>query len=137
MSRTGFYTAAEASRIARVPLSTLGYWARSGVLEPSQRRSRARLYSFEDLRDLRVAQDLGDQGAKPGEIRKVVDYLRALAGEPLERLAQAELAVIGGNVVYRNRERGIDPVQPSQHGQRVLAIDMSKIFRELGQSSVG
>jgi uncharacterized protein (DUF433 family)/DNA-binding transcriptional MerR regulator len=137
MSRTGYYTAAEASRISGVPLSTLGYWARTGVLEPSQRRSRARLYSFEDLRDLRVAQALRDQGAKPGEIRKVVDFLRALAGEPLERLAQAELAVVGGNVVYRNRPLGIEPLQPSKGGQRVFAIDMSKIFQSLGQPIAG
>src|SRR5260370_40998840 len=113
MSRTGFYTAAEASRIARVPLSTLGYWARSGVLEPSQRRSRARLYSFEDLRDLRVAPDLRAQGAKPGEIRTVVDYLRALAGEPLKRLAQAELAVIVGRRRGAATEAARAPRRPS------------------------
>jgi uncharacterized protein (DUF433 family)/DNA-binding transcriptional MerR regulator len=119
-----------------VPLSTLAYWARTGVLEPSQRRSRPRLYSFEDLRDLRVAQSLRDQGAKPGEIREVVDYLRMLAGERLERLAQAELAVIGADVIYRSRTAGIEPVQPSRRGQRVLAVDMTKIFEELGPAAV-
>ena len=131
----GFYSAAEAASISRVPLSTLAYWRKTGVLEPSQRKSRPRLYSFEDLRDLRVAQSLRDQGAKPGEIRKVLDYIRGLAEQQPERLAQAELAVVGGVVVYRNRERGIEPVQPSRKGQRVLAVNMAKIFEELGQSA--
>ena len=67
----------------------------------------------------------------------MIDFLRSLAGERLERLAHAELGVIGGNVVYRNREQGIEPLQPSRAGQRVFAIDMSKIFQQLGQPTGG
>jgi uncharacterized protein (DUF433 family)/DNA-binding transcriptional MerR regulator len=134
---SGFYTAREASRISGVPLTTLAFWARTGVIEPSQQRRRPRLYSFEDLRDLRVAQALRDQGARRGQIRAVVDFVRAETRDDPERLAQAEVDVVGDVIAYRDRQRGIEPLEPSGHGQRVLAVDMRDIFRDLVRPAGG
>lgn len=54
----GFYTTTEAARIARVPRSTVDYWARTKLIRPTHRRKRHRLYSFQDLRDLVAAEQL-------------------------------------------------------------------------------
>ncbi|MBI4730088.1 MAG: MerR family transcriptional regulator [Acidobacteria bacterium] len=63
MGNAGFYTVPEAVRIAKVPRTTAGYWARTGLIEPSHRCGRRRLYSFGDLCDLVVCRQLKDQGA--------------------------------------------------------------------------
>lgn len=122
--RGGYFTAAEASRIARVPLSTLNYWARTGAIVPSRRDERPRLYSFDDLRDLVVAQELRDQRARLPEIRSVLEFVRSNS----DRLAHAELQLVGSRIVYRNRAMGIDPVEPATGGQRVLTVPMAKLF---------
>ncbi|MQA88543.1 MAG: DUF433 domain-containing protein [Streptosporangiales bacterium] len=107
------------------------------MIAPSQRLERPRLYSFPDLRDLCVAQNLRRQGARPGEIKAVVQFLRELAGPRKERLAQAELAVVGGRVVYRNRALGIEPLEPSMGQQRTFSVSMAKIFDGLGVEESG
>lgn len=127
----GYFTAAETSRIARIPLSTLNFWARTGVIVPSQRTARPRLYSFQDLRDLRVAHELRGQGARRGEIKAVLEFLRSLPGSSSQRLAHAQLQVVGARVSYRNPELDIDPVEPSTGGQRVLAVPMAELDGEV------
>jgi uncharacterized protein (DUF433 family)/DNA-binding transcriptional MerR regulator len=126
----GYFTAAEASAITRVPLSTLNYWARTGVITPSRRGRRPRLYSFDDVCDLRVAQELREQRARLPEIRSVLAFVRTNQ----ERLADAELHLVGTRIVYRNRALGIDPVEPATGGQRVLTVPMAKLFNGSGDA---
>jgi uncharacterized protein (DUF433 family)/DNA-binding transcriptional MerR regulator len=126
----GFFTAAEAARIAKVPRTTVDYWARTGLVEPSQRRERPRLYAFADLRDLVTVRRLRDAGALLPKIREALAVIRTV--DSSERLAGAELLVVGGNVIYRNRAQGVEPVDVNMGNQRVLAVTMDSIFQELG-----
>lgn len=128
----GYFTTAEAARIARLPRSTVDYWARTGLVASSQRSERPRLYSFADLRDLVTARKLRDElQVKLPRIREALTIIRDIDNQ--ERLAQAELAVIGDRIVYRNRRHGVEPIDTRPPGgQRVLAVTMASIFDELG-----
>jgi uncharacterized protein (DUF433 family) len=54
MSNHGAYTAERASALSGVPKSTIHWWDRRGVLEPSVSPKTLKLWSFEDLVALRV-----------------------------------------------------------------------------------
>ncbi|MGE3138157.1 MAG: MerR family transcriptional regulator [Thermoleophilia bacterium] len=53
MTARGAYTADRAAALAGVPKSTVHYWARTGVLEPSVSPDRVKLWSYTDLVALR------------------------------------------------------------------------------------
>ncbi len=129
MTSKGFYTAAEASRLSKVPRSTIDYWARTELIVPSQRRSRPRLYSFEDLRDLVVAHKLREQGAGVRDQRAALKYVREV--DDISRLAEANFRVHEGQLVHVHPgdER---PVAPHKGGQFFLS--MREVFETLGST---
>jgi len=126
---TGFYTAAEAARIARVPRSTVNYWATTELITPSGRKRRPRLYTFTDLRDLVVAEQLRRQGARVQDLRAAVRYVRSR--DLIERLAQANFRVADGQLVFET-ESG--PVAPHMGGQRVFEVRWADVLQQLGAS---
>jgi uncharacterized protein (DUF433 family)/DNA-binding transcriptional MerR regulator len=123
----GFYSAAEAARIAKVPRSTLDYWTRTKLIPASQRSTRPRLYSFEDLRDIVVAEQLRKQGAKTRHTRAALKWVRS--EHDVQRLAQASFWVDQGALVYMT-DRGL--VAPHMRGQRPFKVNMRKVFKQLG-----
>lgn len=126
-ANSGFYTAAEAARIAHVPRSTLHYWARTGLVPASQRPARPRLFSFEDLRDIVVVEKLRLQGAKTRAVRAAISYVRTITD--VRRLAQANLQFDEkGGLVWYDPDGKV--VAPHREGQYVLV--MSDVFRQLG-----
>ena len=135
MPSTGYYTASEAARIAHVPRSTVDYWARTGLIEPSQRRARPRLYSFEDLRDLVVAKKLRDQDAGVRDIRTALRYVRSV--DDVMHLAEASFSVTDGELEYEDAERGIPTLAPHRGGQRVFNLNMRDVFDDLGVVDIG
>lgn len=125
MAGDGFYTAAEAAKIASVPRSTLDYWTRTGLVPASQRSARPRLFSFADLRDIVVVEKLRGQGAKTRAIRSALDWVRSVAD--VKRLAHASFGVDAGGLVMPFEGQ---LVAPHAKGQYVLA--MSDVYRQLG-----
>ena len=123
----GFYTTTEAARIARVPRSTVDYWARTKLIRPTHRRMRHRLYSFQDLRDLVAAEQLRKQGARIQDVRAALEYVRSI--DDVKRLAQAGFDVEHGQLRYPT---DTGPVAPHLQGQRPFRLDMGKVFRQLG-----
>jgi uncharacterized protein (DUF433 family) len=123
----GFYTTREAARLAKVPRSTVRYWAQTRLIEPSQRRGRLGLYSFADLRDLVVCRQLKEQGAHVQAIRRALDHVREV--EHAERLSHANFAVTySGAIVYE--EDGL--IQADRRGQRVFWVRLKEAYEELG-----
>lgn len=53
-AQRGSYTADRAAALSGVPLSTVHYWSRERVLEPSVSADRVKLWSFSDLMALRI-----------------------------------------------------------------------------------
>ncbi len=87
MLQRGAYPAPRAAALSGVPLSTVHWWARHGVLVPSISRERVKLWSYADLMAMRVVQWLRQKTLGGGAfvprsampaVRKAIDELRAL-----------------------------------------------------------
>lgn len=128
MQNAGVYSAAEAARLAKVPKSTLSYWARTDLIVPSRHKQRPRLYTFEDLRDLVVANTLRGQGARTRDIRTAIAYVQSV--DDVQRLAQANFGVFDGQLVYLDEDG--NPVAPHKGGQRFFRVKMGEVFGTLG-----
>lgn len=128
MGEDGFYTLPEAARLAGVPRTTVAYWATTGLIVPSQSRRRPRLYSFSDLRDLCVAEQLRRKGARVRAIRAALGYVRQ--ADQIEHLTEAGFGVTnGGELVYRATDS--TAVRPDRKGQ-VFWVDLRQAMDQLG-----
>jgi uncharacterized protein (DUF433 family) len=127
VGRQGFYTGQEAARLAKVPRSTVGYWAKTKLIVPAHRRGRLLLYSFADLRDLVVCRLLKEQGANIRAIRRALKHVRGV--QHAERITEANFGVTkDGGLVYDDR----GPIRADRGGQRVFWVDLGKAYEELG-----
>lgn len=97
----GFSTP-EAAKLAKLPVSKLEQWEKTGFLSasmPAKRRGISRRYTFRDVIALRVAGDLRAAGVSVQLLRKIIAYLRARDGiSATEALAGTNLVADGENV---------------------------------------
>lgn len=79
MEETGF-RGPQATKIVGITYRQLDYWTRTGLVEPSIQPARGsgtqRLYSFNDLLQLKVIKSLTDAGASLQKVRQAIDYVR-------------------------------------------------------------
>ena len=96
----GEFRAAEVGEMAGVSGTTVGQWARRGLIRSSQRDSEPRLYSVEDVAEAALVRALLEAGASHAEIHRAI---RRLPGRwPLSR---ADLAVtVDHRVARRNKD---------------------------------
>ncbi len=66
LTSRGAYPADRAAALSGVPLSTVHYWAREGILEPSISARRVKLWSYADLMGLRIISWLRQPKSAPG-----------------------------------------------------------------------
>lgn len=118
MDDQGFYTAAEASRIARVPLWTISEWRRQGVIVPSveweneQGKSESG-YTFETLIFLRLIRMLREQRISLPKAVKVVQSLQQRFGPPGASWADARIVVRNQTVFVSKEDEWKTTVAPS------------------------
>ena len=136
-SDLGYFTVTEAAQITGVPRSTLDYWTRTELVTPSQRQARPRLFSFRDLRDIKVAVELRDQGVKTRDIRAALNYVRANSIANSLSFATFHFDIDAGLVVPfpEPTESGYDVVAPHKRGTRLLTVDPEEILSDLGLTS--
>ena len=108
-SSLGFYTSAEASRIARVPQWTLNSWRREGVVIPSaewvdEQDKTHRGHTFETLVFLRLIRMLREKRITLLESVKAVKSLRDRFGPPGKRWAEAKIFAEHGVVYVYDRD---------------------------------
>lgn len=127
----GFYTSAEASRIAQVPDQRVRYWRRSGLIVPSARwidesDTEHLGYTFETVVFLRLLRILRHKGISLYDASSAVKRLKDRCGTPSKRWSQAKIWVDAGEVfVYDGRDTyGTTSVN---RGHQVVA---ELIFRE-------
>jgi len=74
------YRGPQACKIVDVTYRQLDYWTRTGLVIPSVQEARGsgtqRLYSFNDLLQLKVIKSLTDAGASLQKVRQAIDYVR-------------------------------------------------------------
>lgn len=91
----GVYPASRAAALSGVPKSTIYYWARNDVLEPSLSRDRPKLWTYFDVIALRIiywlrSEKSGDAGRSTmTEVRQALSSIQTLG----ERLGSPRLGV--------------------------------------------
>lgn len=79
MEVTG-YRGPQTCKIVDISYRQLDYWTRTGLVEPSLQPAAGsgtqRLYSFNDLLQLKVIKSLTDAGASLQKVRQAIDYVR-------------------------------------------------------------
>ena len=79
MQQSG-YRGPQACKIVGITYRQLDYWTRTNLVEASLRGAEGsgtqRLYSFNDLLQLKVIKRLTDAGASLGKVRQAIDYVR-------------------------------------------------------------
>jgi len=102
-------------KIVGISYRQLDYWARTGLLRPSLEEAKGsgsqRLYSYEDVVELKVIKQLLDAGINLQQSRRAIACLRD-AGEDLSR---SNLVIAGkGTVLARSGEEIVDLLKGGQ-----------------------
>ncbi len=115
--------------IVGITYRQLDYWARTELVVPSVQQAHGsgtqRLYSFEDLVELRVIKRLLDTGVSLQRVREAVEQLRAQGRTP------GDVTLISdGTTVYAldDQQQVFDLLQ---RGQGVFAIALGPVVEEL------
>jgi DNA-binding transcriptional MerR regulator len=133
MAEAEGYRVPEVCRLVGISYRQLDYWARTGLVTPSVRDAGGsgtqRLYSFQDLVQLRTIKSLLDTGVALQQIRKAVVFLRKHLGtEPTSVTLMSD-----GTRIYacESEDEIIDLVK---RGQGVFAIALDKVWDDLSTS---
>jgi DNA-binding transcriptional MerR regulator len=123
------YRVPEVTRVVGISYRQLDYWARTGLVRPSIRDAGGsgtqRLYSFQDMLQLKVIKKLLDAGVELRRIRKAIDYLKAQGDTP------------HGVTLMSDGERIYEAATPEAvvdllaQGQGVFAIAVDKVWDDL------
>lgn len=132
----GFYTPAEASRIAQVPQWTVSSWRRAGIVIPSiewideQEKSHFG-HTFETVVFLRLIRMLRDKRITLIESVKAVKKLRERFGHPSEKWARIKIFVDGKDVIVNDESDGWDSTVATKANQKVAEFFFGLEFAHL------
>lgn len=116
-------------KIVGISYRQLDYWARTGLVmpsvQPAQGSGSQRLYSFEDLVDLKLIKNLLDTGVSLQRVREAIDYLHAQGEDPT-----GVTIVSDGTSVYacKSAEEVVDLLR---NGQGVFGIAIDPVMKQL------
>ena len=125
------YRVPEVCKVVGITYRQLDYWARTELVTPSVREAGGsgtqRLYSFQDLVQLRIIKQLLETGISLQHVRTAIEYLRTL-----DRPVQSMTLISDGRRVYtpESPEAVIDLLS---QGQGVFAIALGKVEDDLSR----
>jgi DNA-binding transcriptional MerR regulator len=127
---TSGFSAEIARGIVGISYRQLDYWDKTGLLRPSIKQARGkgtrRVYSFEDLVELRVIARLLAIGLSLPAVRKAARYVRLHFANVLRPLARLALVVDGKNILIR----AVDAkhlIEATDDGQMVISFAVAPI----------
>ena len=110
------------------------YWDRTHFIKPSLKEASgygtARLYSFNDLVQLKVAKTLIDKGVSLQKIRKAITWLKKNFPDVEKPLAQMKFLTDGETIFVLAKDKGVI-LDALAKGQLVMAIAIGEIIEEL------
>jgi len=118
------YRGPQACKIVGITYRQLDYWTRTGLIAPTIQAAvgsgSQRLYSFNDLLQLRIIKNLLDAGMSLQKVREALDYARSALADDWARAT----IVADGNGVYAltSQEEVFDLLR---RGQGVLGAVVS------------
>ena len=94
------YRGPQTCKIVGITYRQLDYWTRTGLINPSVQAASGsgtqRLYSFNDLLQLKMIKSLTDAGTSLQSVRKAIDYVRSHVEDDWSKVT----IVASGNDVY-------------------------------------
>lgn len=136
------YPTAEAAHISGFSIRQLGYWARQRIIVPSIQQAHGsgtrRLYSFDDLLQLRFIHQLMNHGWSLRKIREAITVLRNIMDD--QNILQKATLIHGTQTILaicktREGERILlDILDPS--GQQVMWIFLETLQEEMQRIAV-
>ena len=122
------------SKITSLSFRQIDYWDRAHFIKPSVSEATGygsvRLYSFNDLIQLRVAKTLMDKGISLQKIRKSITYLKKNMPEVEKPFAEMKFLTDGETIfVLTNNNKVI--IDTLKSGQLVLSIALGEIVESL------
>ena len=126
------YRGRQTCKIVGITYRQLDYWTRTGLVAPSIQEAKGsgtqRLYSFNDLLQLKVIKGLTDAGASLQRVRQALDYVREhLEGD------WAELTIVTDGAGVYACTSDAEVVDLLRSGQGVLGavVAVDKIREQL------
>ena len=122
------------SKVTSLSFRQIDYWDRTHFIKPSVSEASGygsvRLYSFNDLIQLKVAKTLMDKGVSLQKIRKAITYLKKNMPEVEKPLSELRFLTDGETifVITRDKKQIIDALK---NGQLVFSIALGEIVEEL------
>lgn len=112
----------------------IDYWDRSHFIKPSLKEAAgygsARLYSFSDLVQIKVAKTLLDKGISLQKIRKAITYLKKHFPDVEKPLAEMRFLTDGENVFVLTKDRNVI-LDTLARGQMVFALAIGEMIEGL------
>jgi DNA-binding transcriptional MerR regulator len=98
----GRFLAAEAGELAGVSGTTIGQWARRGLIRSSVSDDEPRVYSVEDVAEAAVVRALLETGIRHGDLHRLIARLDGYGAWPLSEAALATTAETLPRIVLRD-----------------------------------
>jgi DNA-binding transcriptional MerR regulator len=133
MTEQGF-AGTKAKSIVGITYRQLDYWARTDLVRPSlvdaAGSGSRRLYSYQDLLELRVIKSLLDAGIKLEKVRRAFEYMREhMDGD----IASAHLVLSGNDVMVCQGGELIDVMNRAGQGVLVNVLALGGLKTSLDQ----
>jgi DNA-binding transcriptional MerR regulator len=97
----GRFLAGEAGELAGVSGTTIGQWARRGLIRSSVSDDEPRVYSVEDVAEAVVVRTLLERGIRHGDLHRLIARLADYGRWPLSEAALATTSDLHPRVVLR------------------------------------
>ena len=97
----GSFLAAEAGELAGVSGTTIGQWARRGLIRSSVSDDEPRVYSVEDVAEAAVVRALLERGIRHADVHRLIARLGGYGPWPLSQAALATTSDGSPQVVLR------------------------------------
>lgn len=137
----GVYTSLQVSGLSGVQRGSLGYWRRTGLIVPHTEAGRPghrALYTYADLRELRVIRQLRRKGLALQRIRRAIEWLQPQVRQSQSWVDDFTLVTDGDRtftLVRADEETPVglpifDMVQPDFSGHRVFTAFVGDIVAQ-------
>lgn len=132
----GFYTTAEASRIAQVPLWTTNSWKHNGIIIPSVKwideLNKEHLgHTFETVVFIRLLRMLREKGISLYNAVVAVKRLKERFGSPSKRWVEAKIFSDGKDVYVYDKNDTYETTDVTKKHQRVAELIFGEAFVRL------
>lgn len=126
------YRGPQTCKIVGITYRQLDYWTRTNLVQPSLQPAKGsgtqRLYSFNDLLQLKVIKNLTDAGASLQKVRQAIDFVRDNLADDWSKVT----IVADGNGVYSlNSDQEVLDLLRNGQGVFGAVVAVSRVRDEL------